>query len=275
MSRILLLGATGLIGNAVADRFASAGHHVMAVLRHPACAPDSVSEAIKGDLARPEAWLSLLDQADALIHCACDWAGNMEETEPRLIEGVTGRNFKGRILYTGGVWGFGNAPGAINEETPIFIPKGFDWALDGWRRLCSSEADALCIHPGLVWHERAPHYSPIEQALKNRNPLPLLLPGTQIQPLVHAADMAEGYLRACENGRSRREYLFVGENLTMDSIVHGWSAANGLPVVEVESGPDDPYTWSQTVNSHRALDELGWAPRHTDLKLALSQMAEP
>ncbi|MEM7236383.1 MAG: NAD-dependent epimerase/dehydratase family protein [Pseudomonadota bacterium] len=264
MSRILLLGATGLIGTAVADRFAAEGHHVTGVMRNTDRAPESVAQAIAGDLAAPEEWLPLLAEMDALIHCACDWEGDMARTEPRLIEGVIASGFRGRVLYTGGVWLYRPGPDLITEDSPIVGCDGFDWSTDGWDRLMAAGLDAVLIHPGLVWRDGVPHYWPAEEALNSRQPLPLLAPGEQIQPLIHSTDLADGYLRAFTSGQSRRDYLFVAENAPMQQVIEAWAAAYGLSTVRTEADDDDPNTWFQRVDSARARDELGWIPRFTD-----------
>ncbi|MEM7669530.1 MAG: NAD-dependent epimerase/dehydratase family protein [Pseudomonadota bacterium] len=264
MSRVLLLGATGLIGTAVADRFTAEGHHVTGVMRNTDRAPESVAQAIAGDLGAPEEWLPLLADMDALIHCACDWAGDMARTEPHLIEGVIASGFRGRVLYTGGVWLYRPGPDQITEDSPIAGCGGFDWSTDGWDRLMAAGLDAVLIHPGLVWRDGVPHYSPAEEALNARKPLPVPAPGEQIQPLIHSTDLADGYLRALTSGQSRRDYLFVAENAPMQQVIEAWAAASGLSTVRTEARDDDPYTWSQRVNSARARDELGWVPRFTD-----------
>ncbi|MEM1275100.1 MAG: NAD-dependent epimerase/dehydratase family protein [Pseudomonadota bacterium] len=264
MSRILLLGATGLIGRAVVARFIQSGHEVTAILRRPDRAPSGLHRIVQGDLAEPEAWLDLLDQCDGLIHCACDWSGDMAVSEPRLIRGIVDRGFASRIVYTGGVWCFGNRDGLITEETPIDLPEGFDWSVAGWQALLAGGMNAVWVHPGLVWSLEEPHYAPIGEALQARGPVPVLTPGHQLQPLVFTTDLADGYLRAFERGAPGRDYLFVGQNLAMEAVAAAWAETRGLPLSRQESAPRDPYSWSQNVSSARALAELGWRPQYTD-----------
>ncbi|MEM9046629.1 MAG: NAD-dependent epimerase/dehydratase family protein, partial [Pseudomonadota bacterium] len=230
MSRILLLGATGLIGRAVAARFVQAGHDVTAVVRTPSRAPGGLARLVQGDLSEPDAWLDLLDQSDALIHCACDWSGDMAASETRLIQGVIDRGFEGRVVYTGGVWCFGNRAGVITEETPIDLPEGFDWSVAGWEQLVAGGVDAVWVHPGLVWSLEEPHYAPIGEACQTGSSVPVLAPEQQLQPLIFTDDLADGYLRAYEHGAPGRDYLFVGQNLAMEAIAAAWAEVFGLPL---------------------------------------------
>ncbi|MFN4140347.1 SDR family oxidoreductase [Aestuariivirga sp.] len=67
--RVLLIGATGLIGSAVAARLPGEGHEVVPVSRRPMDRPG----AIILDMARataPEVWLPHLRGIDAVVNCA-------------------------------------------------------------------------------------------------------------------------------------------------------------------------------------------------------------
>jgi uncharacterized protein YbjT (DUF2867 family) len=73
--RILLIGATGFIGSAVAARLAAEGHEVVGVARSLDSAARRLpfSSWIELDLRRadtPEAWLPHLDGIDAAVNCA-------------------------------------------------------------------------------------------------------------------------------------------------------------------------------------------------------------
>jgi uncharacterized protein YbjT (DUF2867 family) len=73
--RVLLTGAAGLIGSAVAARLHAAGHEIVAVTRTSDAAADAlvVDRRIVLDMAnatRPEDWLPHLERIDAVINCA-------------------------------------------------------------------------------------------------------------------------------------------------------------------------------------------------------------
>ncbi|MEM7177715.1 MAG: NAD-dependent epimerase/dehydratase family protein [Pseudomonadota bacterium] len=269
---ILLLGATGRIGGAIARAALSAGHQLTLILRSPEKVAERPRQVrIKGTIDAPDAWITHARGVDAVIHAACDWSGNMDNSEPGLIDTLARSGFSGRLVYTGGVWCF--APGAVTEATPRTVPENFDWSDRGWSQIQQLGMDAVWVHPGLVWGDGHAHYAPMDAAATARQPIPCLAPGDQLQPLIHADDLADGYLRALEHGQCGRDYLFVGENTPMRRIAEAVAMRHGLTVADVPGDPDDPYTWSQKVDCARALAELGWRPHNTDAARTLSNGA--
>lgn len=71
MKRVLLTGATGLVGRALCDELARCGYRVRAALRSAGGVPASVSETVLvGDIARQCAWADSLRDVDTVIHLA-------------------------------------------------------------------------------------------------------------------------------------------------------------------------------------------------------------
>src|SRR5437762_9955225 len=85
--RVLLVGASGLIGSAVSARLAAEGHEVVGVSRHP---PDCTLGQVtygKFNLARassPDSFLPLLAGIDAVANSA----GILQDGPGESIEGV-------------------------------------------------------------------------------------------------------------------------------------------------------------------------------------------
>ena len=87
--RVLLLGATGLIGSAVAARLAQAGHDVTGVARTVDSAARRVPVArwVELDLRsirRAEDWAPHLDGIDAVVNCA----GTLQDSVRDSTQGV-------------------------------------------------------------------------------------------------------------------------------------------------------------------------------------------
>jgi uncharacterized protein YbjT (DUF2867 family) len=70
--KVLVVGATGLIGSAIVARLWSEGHEVIAAARRPSPSGPSV-RTLRVDfreLAKPEQWRPLLAGVDAVVNCA-------------------------------------------------------------------------------------------------------------------------------------------------------------------------------------------------------------
>ncbi len=71
--KVVVTGATGLTGGAIAGELIRRGHHVMGTVRpesHVAALAPSGAEAVSVDLSRPGSLASALRRADALVHVA-------------------------------------------------------------------------------------------------------------------------------------------------------------------------------------------------------------
>ena len=71
--KVLVLGATGLIGSAVVARLAADGHEVVAAARHP---PETILSSAKWrsfdftEVNRAGHWPGILTGVDAVVNCA-------------------------------------------------------------------------------------------------------------------------------------------------------------------------------------------------------------
>ena len=87
--RVLLLGATGLIGSATAARLAQDGHEVVGVARSldPAARRVPVARWILLDLrrvTRPEDWVPHLDGIEAVVNCAGTLQASLRDSPARV-----------------------------------------------------------------------------------------------------------------------------------------------------------------------------------------------
>lgn len=106
MSRLVAVtGATGFIGGKILSALAADGWHVRALVRHSVDIPDA--ELVQGDILDQSALERLLQDADAVIHCAGRvrganpqdfWTTNVEGTT-RLARAAIAQSNRPRFLF--------------------------------------------------------------------------------------------------------------------------------------------------------------------------------
>ena len=195
---VLVTGATGYIGGAVAAALQRAGHGVHALAHSPDAAAAIESRGWRvapGDLRRPAALQELAMGMDAVVHAANvggDDAARIDTAATRaLLRGLEG---SGRpLVYTSGAWVLGAGP---SDECSVSRPA----ALVAWRGALEAEVlaaapgvRAVVLRPGLVYGRGGGIAGMIA-----RGELPVIGHGRQRWPLVHVADLAELYVRALQ-----------------------------------------------------------------------------
>jgi len=209
--RVLVLGAYGMVGGAVADRLAAEGHAVTALGRTIAAArrarPDFAWVARDiGALARPEDWAPLLAGIDVVVNCAGalqdgprDDVAAVQSVAMRALFAACGPAGVARVVQVSAA---GAAPDA---PTPFMRTKAeADAALAGFPR------DWVVLRPGLVIGPQAYGGTAMLRALAGwPGPVLLLHADARIQT-IGIEDLAEAVLAAAE-GRipARRAYDLV------------------------------------------------------------------
>ena len=89
--RILLIGATGLIGAGISARLAGDGHEIVGVSRYPPTATLGHMRHVGLDLASatPADFVPLLEDVDAVVNCA----GTLQDAPGESTEGVHHRGW--------------------------------------------------------------------------------------------------------------------------------------------------------------------------------------
>jgi nucleoside-diphosphate-sugar epimerase len=84
MSRVLLTGASGLLGLAVLSLLRQQGDEVVAAVRQPPAQGQDGVQYVAFDLSEPESWYHLPPEVDAVIHCGAlipDHFGDLSQAD--------------------------------------------------------------------------------------------------------------------------------------------------------------------------------------------------
>ncbi|MEO7197252.1 MAG: NAD-dependent epimerase/dehydratase family protein [Solirubrobacterales bacterium] len=235
--KILLTGATGKLGNAVALRLAGRADHVVALVRDPerarATLPEGV-ELVQGDVTDPESLARAASGIDAAVNCM----GIYEQwtRDPGLFNCVNAAGARAvtraareagaaRFVHTSTFDVF-HAPrgGTVREDLVADYEKGtaYERSKQLAERLVLAEAgdgmDLTIINPaGIIgpgpWAE-AGFDSTLRDLLRGR--LPLVPPGGMT--LTWVEDAADAHIAALDRGRAGERYIVADGFATIREI---------------------------------------------------------
>nr|BFE86273.1 NAD-dependent epimerase/dehydratase family protein [Planobispora longispora] len=232
--KVLVLGATGYIGSAVAGRLAERGHEVVALVRPKAGESRTVPGAAEvryGDLTDPAS----LDVAgvDAIVHATApsgDEAVELAAVDALLAGGA-------KLVYTSGIWVLG--PGASDEGSatnPVPLVR-FRAAVE--RRVL--DGGGIVIRPGVVYGGGGgiPASLVATAAAHGRGRYVAVAGREPSWPTVHVDDLADLYVTVVERGGSGAVFHGVGEeSVPLEAVAKAAAQAAG-----VAGGESTPGRW--------------------------------
>jgi uncharacterized protein YbjT (DUF2867 family) len=187
--RILIIGASGLIGSSAAARLSSEGHRVVGAGRRAAEVGLPAISWARIDVARatdPRDWKPLLEGIDAVLNCA----GTLQDAPGESTEGVhaTGIEALMQACSEAGVRRFVHLSAiGVDRETPTSFSKT---KLAGDRSLMASDLDWVVLRPSVVVGRPAYGGSALMRGLASLSFLPVM-PNTAPLQVVHLNDVLD------------------------------------------------------------------------------------
>ena len=236
---ILITGASGFVGSAIANTFRQNGYRVRTLVRSssPRINIDPSDEVFVGDILDRASVAAALKGARYLVHAAADyrlWAPypddimrtNVEGTRILMEEAL--RAGLDRIVYTSSVATFDLRAGGLADETR---PMPANDAIGVYKR---SKIVAENLVAEMVMNERLPAVivnpsTPI--GARDVRPTPtgriLIEAASGRMPafvetglnFVHVDDVAAGHLAALKRGKIGERYILGGENVTLRQVL--------------------------------------------------------
>ncbi|MGH8127458.1 MAG: hopanoid-associated sugar epimerase [Gammaproteobacteria bacterium] len=264
---MLITGATGFLGSAVARAFVAAGYQVRLTVR--ANSPrdnlaDLEAETVVADLADAPSLRAALEGCDGLVHVAADYRLFVPDPAPMYHINVEGTRelMKAalnagvrRIVYTSSVATLGHRTdeSPANETTPStqddmigHYKRSKFLAEAAVRQLVAEDGlPAVIVNPSAPVGPRdikpTPTGSMVFDAARGHMPA-YLDTGLNI---VHVDDAAAGHLAAYERGRVGERYILGGDNLPLREILGQIAQLAGrrAPRLRLAPGPLVPLAW--------------------------------
>jgi nucleoside-diphosphate-sugar epimerase len=280
--RIFITGANGYIGLNIALTLRRAGHEVWGLVRSPEKAASLLRHEIRpivGDLGLPESYLPVAERCTILIHAAMERGSEAVALDRKTIEALAGVGSRGpkpkTLIYTSGVWVYGSTGDQAAEEgTPLSPAR-----LVTWRPphedlvLSANHVRGVVVRPGCVYGRQGGLTSGwFAGPAQGKSPV-IVGDGRQRWTMIHVDDVAYGYLRIVESGRSSEVFNLTDRSRhTVEEMATAAARAAGykgsidttpLPEALAKLGPyAECLAMDQHVDSRKAVRMLSWYPRH-------------
>lgn len=286
--RVLVTGATGFVGGAVARALLGGGHDVVGVVRSRDKArglAEAGAELVVGDMLVPDTYASAVEKVDAVVHTAqLGSAGRLTAARARRIRfadhvmttaladvcAAAGK----RLVYTSGCFNYGNRGDEwITEATPFApSPLGVGHAAEVTALRQRDGLDLVVVSPGFVYGPGGLFKSAFwEQGRQGR--LRCIGSGRNYWSCVHVDDLATAYPAALDRAPAGGEYNIIDNTpLPLRSLVDQITDAMGLARVGtippwlmsliIGKPLVDSLVTSFRIGNAKARKELGWTPTY-------------
>jgi dihydroflavonol-4-reductase len=264
---VLVTGASGFVGAAVARRALARGFRVKVLMRASASRAniDGLDvEAVTGDMRDAASMTAAMQGVRYLFHVAADyrlWARDPSEIARNNLDGARAtmaaalRAGVERVVYTSSVAALKPGKGEAVDETSRHTPQSVIGAYKLSKLLAEREVERLIVEEGLAAVIVAPS-TPIGP--RDIKPTPtgriIVEAAAGRMPafvdtglnLVHVDDVAEGHFLALERGKIGENYILGGADVTLAQMLADIAALAGRkpPTVKLPRGPLFPLAFA-------------------------------
>jgi len=255
--KYFVTGSTGLIGSHVVTELLASGHDVVALTRSRSNAghlPEGVT-VVEGDVTEKESMREAMTGVDGVFHLAA-WfylgpgPREAERAERINVEGT--RNVlelmaeldvpKGVYTSTLGVYPLG-AAAYIDEtvepecpESAVYYRTKWEAHYDVARPMIDDGLPLVIVQPGIVYGPGDKSHGSIRALFRSylQGELPMI-PRDHCVPWDHVGDIADGHVRAMEQGVPGETYIISGPPRDVVDVLECAEAITGVPVPRVVS----------------------------------------
>jgi nucleoside-diphosphate-sugar epimerase len=291
--KIFVIGATGFVGSHVAQRFRNDGHTVFALSRSAEgdrrIAAWGVTP-VRGDAEKPETMVPTCRDCDATIYAPQLLVEPEQQSVSAIIDALAGTGKT--LIFTSGTGVLGQkTDGAWSEDTfaeddPFTPPKPIKGRVDTeWLvRRAGTERGlrGIVIRPPMIWgDDGCAVVTEIHNGIKKTGDVCYIGAGLNLYSNVHIFDLVEVYALALAKGVSGALYHAVSGEVNYRMMAENIAKAKGLKARSVTPAEAEDiwgkfyaklvFGVSSRSRCPRTRKELGWTPRHLDLREMFEQ----
>src|SRR3984957_20658559 len=264
---VLVTGASGFVGAAVARAALTRGFHTRVLMRPNSNRANVAGldvEPVEGDMRDAESMTKAMSGARYLFHVAADyrlWARDPSEIERNNLNGARATMEAAlkagveRVVYTSSVAALKPGSGEAVDETSRHTPQS---AIGAYKRsklaaereverlIACENLPAVIVAPSTPIGPRDIKPTPtgriIVEAAAGRMPA---FVDTGLN-LVHVEDVAEGHFLALEKGRVGENYILGGEDILLQVMLADIAQLTGrkAPSIKLPRGPLFPLAYA-------------------------------
>jgi len=278
--RVLVTGATGYLGGAIARALAADGREVVGTARND----DGVARltalgfgAVRADLMEPASLAAAVREVDAVVHAAAingpERAAADRAAVEAMLEALSGRTAS--FIYTSGTWVLGDTGDSVaNEKWPCRPLPVNAWQLGVEERVQSAATGGLrtaVIRPATVHGGGGGSLGNMVAQARNKGAVRVVGSGHQIWSTVHLDDVADLYarvLRGIDAGgifHAASGCGYPARDLALAAaIAAGRGSVAEWPIDDARARLGeiaDALGMTQRVEASRSRTVAGWVPR--------------
>ena len=280
---VLVTGATGYVGAAIADALLAAGHRVSGLARSEQSARKLEERGItgvRGDITDAGSLRGAAREVEAVVHAATTHGEEAEEADRSAVGAIldvfegTNRTF----VYTSGGWVMGSTPEGValaDEESPIDPTPMLAWRPAVEELVLGAEGvRSLVVRPALVYGAGGGVVEELVGWARERGAARFVSPpeGGISWTLVHRDDLGDMYVRllglslpngglivAAGNGPYRVSEIAsaAGRTAGVDGPAELWPLAEAREELGTYA---DALALDQRLSGKKARSLLGWSP---------------
>ncbi len=209
--RVLIIGGSGSIGEAVLHVLVAQGNTVFALCRTPetvAMAKKAGATPVMGDIRQPYEWTRCLQAMDAVVYAASTWDDDMDAVDnavvTTLLDGLKTTDSSKALIYTGGCWHYGTTGSTVATEKTSFSPiSSFSESIGLMNTVLSQpNVRGMVIHPAMVYEHRGGVFERMYADIENLGYVRIFGHRKVHWPLVHRVDLAQLYSLMLQHGKA-------------------------------------------------------------------------